>query len=66
MFRVVDIREFEYNGEIFNVIVAESVGDNGLVRRYFDTLTGIMLLEELEYDGIIRPILSLQESGIRN
>ena len=66
VFRVVDIREFEYNGEIFNVIVAESVGDNGLVRRYFDTLTGIMLLEELEYDGIIRPILSLQESGIRN
>ena len=64
VFRIIDVREFNYNGEIFNVIVAESVGDNGVVRRYFDTLTGIMLLEEFEYEGIIKPILSLKESGL--
>ena len=63
VFRIIDVREFNYNGEIFNVIVAESVGDNGVVRRYFDTITGIMLLEEFEYEGIIKPILSLKESG---
>ena len=66
VFRIIDIREFNYNGEIFNVIVAESVGDNGVVRRYFDTITGIMLLEEFEYEGIIKPILSLKESGLTN
>ena len=64
VFRIIDFREFEYNGEIFDVIIIESVGDGGLVRRYFDNLTGIMLLEELEYEGIVRPILRLKESGL--
>tara|TARA_B100000029_G_scaffold508496_1_gene595552 strand:- start:65958 stop:67343 length:1386 start_codon:yes stop_codon:yes gene_type:complete len=66
VFRIIDIREFNYNGEIFNVVVAESLGDNGIVRRYFDTITGIMLLEEFEYEGIIKPILSLKESGLND
>lgn len=62
-FKIIGFSEFEQNGIIIDVIIAESVGDGGIVRRYFDMTTGILVLEELEYDGIIRPIIRMQETS---
>ena len=61
VFKIIGFTEFEQNGDIINAIVAESIGEGGIVRRYFDQTTGILLLEEFEYEGTVRQIIRLKE-----
>lgn len=65
MFRITDNSILEFGNATLNVVIAQAELDGGtIIRKYFDKETGLLIRQELQYEGVISAIFVLEETNI--
>ena len=65
MFRITDNSILEFGNSTLNVVIAQAELDGGtIIRKYFDKETGLLIRQELQYEGVTSAIFVLKETNI--
>ena len=65
MFRITDSSILDFGNSTIEVVIAQAELDGGtIIRKYFHKETGLLIRQELQYEGVISAIFMLEETNI--
>ena len=65
MFRITDSSILDFGNSTLEVVIAQAELDGGtIIRKYFHKETGLLIRQELQYEGVISAIFMLEETNI--